>query len=74
MKRYAVLDRNLTFNNAEDWFNKNICKFVEQKPSEEATVKAFEKKYGIELEWREMKDGDISFKGYFPKTRAGGVR
>lgn len=64
MKRYAVLDNNLTFNNQWDWFDHDKAQWVEQKKDEQKTIETFEKKYGVKLEWRNFPDNN-KYKGYF---------
>lgn len=60
MKRYAVIreyepgDFQVTFNEHEGMFHENQM-HVEESKNEMSTIKKFEKKYKIKLEWREAK-------------------
>lgn len=54
IKVYAVMDVNLIFDNPEGWFDKTGTRWVVQQKSEEATIKAFNKKYGVTLKWSEI--------------------
>jgi len=53
MKRYAILaEGQLIFNETDNWFDKNKVQWVEQKSEQWRTIEAFEKKYGVRIEWQ----------------------
>ena len=73
MKRYAYIEpmfHQLLFNQSENWLEgrENEVMWIKQKSDEEKTVKAIEKKYNIELAYKEITDNyEHKWKGYVIK-------